>query len=303
MEEQFCEVGDITLAYEEFGAGNSEPLLLIMGLGGPLTAWPVPLCEQLVEQGFHVIRFDNRDVGHSTVLDDLGLPPVAATLAGRKTAARYSLSDMASDAAGLLDHLGIETAHVVGASMGGMIAQVLTIEHSHRVRSLGSIMSTTGRKTVGTPHPTIMRALVKQPPTHLGREAEIEHFLEFFRSVGSRGHLFNDDEFREAARISLERGSTRAGTLRQLAAVTTTADRTRKLRTINQPALVIHGSADRLIHASGGRATAKAIPGSTYLEFSGMGHDFPSLLLPQITSAITANAARAADAVPAGVSR
>jgi len=298
MEEQFCEVGGISLCYEEFGVGNPEPLLLIMGLGAPMTAWPLAFCEQLVEQGFHVIRFDNRDIGRSTVLENLGVPPVGATLAGRKSAARYSLSDMAADAAGLLDHLEIDSAHVVGASMGGMIAQVLTIEHGRRVRSLTSIMSTTGRRTAGTPHPTVMRSLVKQPPTHLGREAEIEHFVEFFRSVGSRGELFEADAIRDSARAALERGSTRGGTLRQLAAVSSSPDRTRRLRTLKQPVLVIHGSADRLIHPSGGRATAKAVPGSTYLEFSGMGHDFPSVLIPQMISAITAITRRAAAAAP-----
>jgi pimeloyl-ACP methyl ester carboxylesterase len=294
MDEQFCTVGEITLCYEEFGNPGDEPLLLIMGLGAPMTAWPEPLIEDLVEQGFRVIRFDNRDAGHSTVLSSAGVPTTAATLAGRKSAARYTLSDLAGDAAGLLDQLGIAEAHVVGASMGGMIAQTLAIERPSRVRTLASIMSTTGRKTVGTPHPRVMRQLVKPPPASGGIEAEIEHFVEFFRSVGSRGDLFDEAALRETARIALERGSPRSGTLRQLAAVTSSPDRTRMLRRLRLPTLVVHGSADRLITPSGGRATAKAIPGSSYLELSGMGHDFPAAYLPLIASAVVANARRAA---------
>ncbi|MEI2701005.1 MAG: alpha/beta hydrolase [Baekduia sp.] len=302
MEERYCELGDVCLCFEEFGADRGgEPLLLIMGLGAPMIAWPVGFCEQLVEAGFDVIRFDNRDVGRSTVLHHAGVPRRRDTLAGRKVAARYSLSEMARDAVGLLDHMGFKKAHVVGASMGGMIAQVLAIEHPDRVLSLTSIMSTTGRKTVGRPHPGALRMMAKEPPTGMGIEAEIDHFVQFFRSVGSKGSLFEEDVIRALAEEALTRGSTRAGTMRQLAAITTTPDRTRALRRLKVPSLVIHGTADRLVHVSGGRATARALPGSTYLEFADMGHDLPSALWPQMVAAIS-SLARSAPA-PSGPAR
>lgn len=298
MPEQFAQVGEIELCYEQFGSPNGSPLLLIMGLGAPMTAWPTAFCQRLAEQGFFVTRFDNRDIGRSTLLKSSGVPSVASVLAGRRGTVPYRLSDMASDAAGLLDQIGVGSAHVVGASMGGMITQTLAIEHPSKVRSLTSVMSTTGRRTAGFPSPIVFKDFVKPPPVGQGIEAEIEHFVGVFRRVGSRGELWEEDVIRDLAREALERGSTRSGTIRQLVAITSASDRTRLLRALKVPALVIHGAADRLIHPSGGRATAKAIPGATYLEFSGMGHDLPTPLWSQMISAITENARRAGDGGP-----
>ena len=298
MSEQFAQVGEVELCYDQFGEPSGAPLLLIMGLGAPMTAWPNGFCELLAEHGFFVTRFDNRDIGRSTIMSKAGVPSTASVLAGRRSVAPYRLSDMAADAAGLLDEIGLGSAHVVGASMGGMISQVLAIEHPSKVRSLTSIMSTTGRKTAGMPSPNVFRGFVKPPPVGQGIEAEIEHFVGVFRTVGSRGDLWEEDAIRALAREALERGSTRSGTIRQLAAITSASDRTRLLRSLKVPALVIHGSADRLIHPSGGRATARAIPGSTYMEFSGMGHDLPTPLWRQMASAIAENARRAKDGGP-----
>lgn len=293
------------IEYESLGDPARPAIVLIMGLGMQLTGWPDSFCEALVARGYRVIRFDNRDCGLSgrVVGKKRGnlLLAMAAAALGLPVRTPYTLEDMAEDTIGLMDRLGLERAHVVGASMGGMIAQVLAIEHPDRVLSLTSIMSTTGRKTVGRPHPGALRMMAKEPPTGMGIEAEIDHFVQFFRSVGSKGSLFEEDVIRALAEEALTRGSTRAGTMRQLAAITTTPDRTRALRRLKVPSLVIHGTADRLVHVSGGRATARALPGSTYLEFADMGHDLPSALWPQMVAAIS-SLARSAPA-PSGPAR
>lgn len=291
MGEQFAQVGEIELCYDQFGDPGDEPLLLIMGLGTPMNAWPVPFCERLAERGFFVTRFDNRDIGRSTILRELGVPPLRHVLTGRRSTAPYRLSAMAADSAGLLDTLGIGAAHIVGASMGGMIAQLLAIEHPRRVRSLTSIMSNTGRKGVGAPHPQVLRAFLKPPP----REAAlaVDHVASTFRAIGSPPPLYDEHAIREIATESLQRGISRNGTLRQLAAITSASDRTRRLHDVRVPTLVIHGSADKLVDPSGGRATARAVPGATYLQFGGMGHDLPESLWPLMLSAISDNARRA----------
>lgn len=291
MGEQFCTAGEIELCHEQFGDPDGEPLLLIMGLGTPMNAWPVRFCEQLAGRGFYVTRFDNRDVGRSTILRELGVPPLHQILTGRRSAAPYTLSDMAADSIGLLDTLEIASAHIVGASMGGMIAQKLAIDHPRRVRSLTSIMSNTGRKGVGAPHPQVLRAFLRPPPREPA--LAVDHVASTFRAIGSPPPLGDENAIREIATVSLQRGLSRNGTLRQLAAITSATDRTRRLHDLRVPTLVIHGSADKLVDPSGGRATARAIPGATYLQFGGMGRDLPEVLWPLMLSAINDNARRA----------
>ena len=285
----------ITIEYEEQGSG--EPILLVMGLGGQLVDWPQPLLDLLSDAGFRVIRFDNRDIGLSTEFADVAPPTrgqlAKAILAARPLPASYLLSDMAADATGLLDALDVDRAHVVGMSMGGMIAQQMAIDAPHRVRSLVSIMSTTGNRRVGRPSPKVARlSLKRQEPT---RERAVDQAVELFRHIS--GPRFDEAEFREVARIGVERSWRPEGTARQLAAIVASGDRTPDLQRLDVPALVIHGLVDTLVRPSGGIATARAIPGSRLLMFNDMGHDFPDTRHVEIATAITHHAARAAVAI------
>ncbi len=287
----------ITIEYEEQGSG--EPLLLVMGLGGQLIDWPPDLIQFLVDNGFRVIWFDNRDSGLSTEFVDQA-PPTRRQLAKtiifrRPLEAAYLLSDMAADAVGLLDALDIDRAHVVGMSMGGMIAQQLAIEHPSRVSSLTSIMSTTGDPKVGRPKArVILRGMRRPEPTP---ETAVEQGVELFRDIS--GPAFDEQKFRELFHADLQRSWRPTGTARNFAAILASADRTDALQQIDVPTLVIHGMLDPLVKPSGGIATAKAVPGSRLLLFNDMGHDLPSSRLREIVDAITTNAARsrvAADA-------
>ena len=286
----------ITIEYEEHGTG--DPLLLVMGLGGQLVDWPPRLVDRLVDTGFRVIRFDNRDSGLST--EFASRPPTAGQLAKavvfkRPLAAEYLLSDMADDAVGLLDALDVARADVVGMSMGGMIAQSIAIQHPARVRSLTSIMSTTGSRRVGQPTPRVIRKSVRRkPPT---RETAIDQAVAVFREIS--GPAFDEREFREFARASIERSYRPAGTARQTAAIIASPDRTDQLRRLDVPTLVVHGLVDPLVRPSGGIATAKAIPNSRLLMFNDMGHDFPPTRAAEIVDAIAHNATRAAAPTPA----
>lgn len=287
----------ITIEYEEQGSG--DPLLLVMGLGGQLVDWPQALLDLLSDAGFRVIRFDNRDIGLSTEFSDVAPPTrmqlAKAIVAGRPIPAAYRLSDMAADATGLLDVLGVDRAHVVGMSMGGMIAQQLAIDAPERVRSLVSIMSTTGNRRVGRPSPKVARlSMRRQEPTF---DRAVEQAVEFFGHISGPHH--DEAEFRELARMSVERSWRPAGTARQLAAILASGDRTEQLRGLDVPTLVIHGMVDTLVRPSGGIATASAIPGSRLLMFNDMGHDFPPPRHVEIATAIAHNAARAA--VPVSV--
>ena len=296
MPETLCETNGIELCYETFGDPADPALLMIMGLGTQMIAWHDALCAQLAERGFHVVRYDNRDCGRSSSID--GRRPTRRQLAMRsKRAASYDLDDMAGDAAGLLDVLGIESAHVLGASMGGMIAQTLAATRPARVRSLTSIMSNTGSWRTGQPSLAAYRALLVQPPRE--RAAFIEHAVATFHVIGSPGFPRDDDELRDLIGRSFDRGINAAGTSRQLAAIAASGDRTPRLRTISVPTTVIHGSADRLVAPSGGHATARAIPGARLLMIEGMGHDLPRGAWPPIIDAVAANAAR--DVAPAVV--
>jgi pimeloyl-ACP methyl ester carboxylesterase len=291
MPEQICTVsGDVELCYETFGDPADPAMLLTMGLATQMLGWHEDLCAALAERGFHVIRFDNRDVGRSQRMNGT-VPSVFQLLRRDKRAASYTLEDMAGDAVGLLDHLGIDRAHVIGASMGGMIAQTIAARYPDRVLSLVSWMSNTGARWSGQPSPRLYHVLLKTPPRD--RERYMEHAVWVFSKIGSPGFERDDDDLRRIAGLSYDRGINPAGTSRQLAAIIASGDRTPLLRTITAPTLVIHGTKDKLVPASGGRATARAIPGSRLLLIEGMGHDIPRGTWPQILDAIEQNAARA----------
>jgi pimeloyl-ACP methyl ester carboxylesterase len=292
MDEQFCDVGrGVTLCYEAFGDPDDAPILLIMGLATQMIAWHEDFCEQLADRGFYVVRFDNRDIGRSTHFDFR--PPTLLEMFRRRVRPeQYSLSDMAEDAAVLVRELGVSPAHVVGASMGGMIGQVLAAEHPDAVRSLVSLMSTTGSRWHGQPALSVYRYLLRPPPRD--RDGYIQRSAEVFGLVGSTGFPRDEQYIRERAGRAYDRGfDIRAGG-RQLGAIVASGDRTKALTEIKAPTLVIHGTVDKMIRPSGGRATAKAIPGARLKMIEGMGHDLPRGAWPLLLDAISEHA-RAAD--------
>jgi pimeloyl-ACP methyl ester carboxylesterase len=291
MAEQSARVGDIEIAYETFGDQSKPAILLVMGLATQMIAWHDDFCAELADRGFHVIRFDNRDVGRSSAMRDVPVPTLRQLVLRSKKAAGYTLSDMAGDAVGLLDHLGIERAHVVGVSMGGMIAQTIAIEHPERVLSLCSIMSNTGARWSGQPKLATYRVLLGTPPQD--RDKFVEHVVTMYRVIGSPDFDRDEDDLRDIAGRSYDRGRNPAGSGRQLAAIIASGDRTSRLGSVNVPTVVIHGTKDRLVSPSGGRATAKAIPGARLVKIEGMGHDLPRAAWPRIIGAIAENAARA----------
>ena len=296
MEESFCTVGDVELCYETFGDPADPPLLLVMGLGVQMLGWHEDFCRELAERGHYVIRYDNRDVGRSTHFH--GVPTARELLTRRFRRLAYTLDDMADDAAGLLDRLGIDSAHVVGASMGGMIAQVLALRHPERVRSLVSIMSTTGSRLVGQAAPRLYPYFLGKPPR--SKEEAVRRALRLFRVIGSPAFERDERELRALVEQSFERGGgDTAGTARQLAAVLAAGNRTRDLRGISVPTLVIHGRKDRLVGPSGGRATARAIPGARLDMVDGMGHDLPRGVWPRLVEGIVDNTSRVAPRVAA----
>ncbi|MFW6866894.1 alpha/beta fold hydrolase [Nocardioides sp. CPCC 206347] len=282
----------IELCYQTFGDPGSDPLLLVMGLGGPMTWWDTELCTQLAAAGFYVIRYDNRDTGKSTRSPGrVRRGHLVRAFVGAPTAAPYSIADLAGDAFGLLDHLGIESAHVAGVSMGGMVAQTMALESPERVRSLASIMSTTGRRSVGRQHPSLIPTLIaKRGPE---REAYIAGSVAVWKIIGSPRFPQTEEKLRSRAGDTYDRGVSRAGVLRQMMAVLTQDDRTRALAGLTVPTVVLHGMADKMVHVSGGRATAAAIPGARVTLISGWGHDMPAALFPTYTAAIRSNADRA----------
>jgi len=267
----------IEIAYECFGDENAPPVLLIMGLGGQMLGWNEGFCMELVNQGLRVIRFDNRDAGLSTHFNNAPLPDFKAALAGDTSSASYNLSDMAADTVGLLDVLGLSSSHIAGASMGGFIAQTIAIEYPERVRSLTSIMSNTGAPSVGQPDPEAMRSLFSgQSPTT--REEVMEKAVTATRLVGSPAYPSDENEVRERAGLAYDRSYDQLGIIRQSVAVLTSGDRTTRLKSINVPTLVIHGSDDRMCNVSGGLATADAILNAQLEVIEGMGHNLPQEL-------------------------
>jgi pimeloyl-ACP methyl ester carboxylesterase len=279
----------IELEYDTFGNPDDPALLLIMGFTAQMTAWDEAFCRQIADQGFHVIRFDNRDVGLSSRIE--GEVDIAKLFSGDLTSVPYSLDDMADDAAGLLDALGIAKAHIVGASMGGMIAQLVAIRHPEKSMSLCSIMSTTGDRSVGQPTPEAMGALMA--PAATNREEAVERGVTASRIIGSPVH-FDEAKAAKRAGEAYDRAFDPNGVQRQLGAIGSQADRTPALADVTVPTLVIHGAADPLVQPSGGEATAKAVPGAELRVFEDMGHDLPEPLWPDIVDAIVANARRAA---------
>ncbi len=290
-----AQLGDVSIEYEVDGPDDGEPMLLLMGLGAQLVAWPTDLVEGLVARGFRVIRLDNRDIGLST--KTVGPPPTRAALlkgfAHRRYArSDYLISDMASDAVALLDHLDIGAAHVVGVSMGGMIAQQLTIDHPERVLSLCSIMSNTGNRRHGTISPRLLPTVAVSMTTPRPEDPDEAEKLgvEGFRLIA--GPHFDADEIRVMVRRAISRNVNPLGTSRQLQAIYASPDRTPALREVGVPTLVIHGLLDQLVLPSGGVATARAVPGSRLLMFPDMAHDLPSPRRAEIVEAITRNAER-----------
>lgn len=286
-------VNGITLCYETFGDPASPPLLLIMGLGAQMIEWPDEFCQEMADRGFHVIRYDNRDVGESTWIDTPGFDPeavVVGLLMGEEVEVPYLLTDMAADAAGLLDHLDIDAAHVVGASMGGMITQALAIEHRGRVRSITSIMSTTGEPDVGQPDPEIVGVLLAPRPTE--GEAAVQAGIEIVKAISCAEH-YDADKTREKVIAATKRGVNPVGVARQLVAIVASGSRAEGLAALDLPALVIHGRQDRLVTFSGGERTAELLAGSTFLPIDDMAHDVPEVHWPVIIDAIVATTERA----------
>lgn len=280
----------ITIEYEIHGEG--DPMLLVMGLAGQLTDWTPEFIDGLVDRGHQVIRFDNRDIGLSSALE--WTPPsqresIRNFALRRRPETGYVIDDMANDAAALLDALGIESTHVLGLSMGGMISQALTINHPARVRSLTSIMSNTGDNKHGRPSLRLLAKIARmgQP----SRETALEHTSEVFQLIGGPG--FNVDAHRARAAHSIQRSYRPEGVARQAAAVAASADRTEALRSVTAPTLVVHGMVDPLVKASGGVATAKAVPRSRLLMFPDMGHAIPDHRRDEILDAVAVNVARA----------
>ena len=280
----------IDIEYEEFGDRRGRPLLLIMGLGAQMILWREDFCEQLAARGHRVIRFDNRDVGKSSMLDHFGVPDVVAAmtaaLTGQPVAAPYLLHDMAADAAALLQTLRIDAAHIVGASMGGMIAQALAIDHPARVRTLTSIMSTTGDRTLPPARPEALGVLLMPPPAN--RQQSIERAVSVFRTIGSPGFPFDEAEVRDLAGRSYDRGFNPAGLARQLVAIIASGSRKDTLQSVRVPTLVIHGKDDPLVPVEAGYATSAAVPGAQLLIIEGMGHDLPRPVWPRVIDAISA---------------
>ena len=291
--EQFATLpSGIDICYETFGSPDDPPILLIMGLGGPMNWWTNDFCERLTSRGYFVIRYDNRDTGRSTKLRQHRVTKgdIFRAAIGRGKAP-YSIEDLAVDAIGLLDHLGIERAHVVGVSMGGMIGQTLAIDHSDRVLSLTSIMSTTGRRTVGRIHPRLIPMMLASAGNT--RDSYAERAIRSAEMIGSPGYPPDRDASLARAHETYDRGWIASGVARHIMAVLTQPDRTKRLAAIDVPVTVLHGRSDPLVNRSGGRATARAIPGAEHQEIEGMGHDLPHELYDVLVDAIVKTAERA----------
>ena len=295
--EQFAPLpGGVEICSPTFGDPAGDPLLLVMGLGGQMTWWSPEFCAALADAGFYVIRFDNRDAGRSsrmkgrvtrrTLMRSFVSPP------SRRPRPAYTLDDMAEDGFGLLDHLGIDAAHVCGISMGGMIVQTMALLHPERVLSLTSIMSTTGRRTVGWQNPRLLPRLLERRATT--REAYVASSARFWAVIGSVAYPDTEESVLARAAETWDRGVSASGVARQMVAILTQPDRTKRLRELKVPALVIHGLDDKMVHVSGGRATSHAIPGSELLLVPGMGHDLPVQLQDTFVEAIRRVATRAA---------
>jgi len=287
----------ITIEYAETGAPGAPVILLIMGLGMQLIAWPQSFCDGLAARGFRVVRFDNRDVGHSTPMPAGSLATASMmtrAFFGLPVRPPYTLIDMARDALGLLDALGIARVHVVGASMGGMIAQILAIEHPERVKSLTSIMSTTGDRRLPGPKAKVLRALLWPRPRD--RAAAVRRGMEMFRLIGGSGYPPAEAELRAMVERAVQRSYRPGAVARQLIAIQAAPSRVQALRRVRAPALVLHGSDDPLVPMAGGEDTAANIPGARLRIVPGMGHFLPEALVPLLVDEIAKHCLDAEDA-------
>jgi pimeloyl-ACP methyl ester carboxylesterase len=273
----------VDIAYERMAGAEGRPLLLVMGLGMQMISWPDDFCAALARRGFAVVRFDNRDVGLSTHFHDRGAPTLLSTLIRPAAVAAYRIEDMADDAVAVLDALGWDNAHVVGASMGGMIAQAMAIRHPTRLRTLTSVMSTPSPR-IGRPRLAALAALSGRPVD--GRDAAAERMVRVFRTIGSPGYQADEEWLRDTGRRAYDRCHDPAGIQRQLAAVNASGDRRPGLARVRVPTLVLHGQADPLVRPAGGAATAAAVPGARLVTYPGMGHDLPRELWPSMIDEI-----------------
>ncbi len=284
----------ITLEYEAFGDPANPPLLLVMGLGAQMTLWPIELIEALTARGYYVIRYDNRDIGLSEKFGHAGVPDVRKValmkLFGLRPKLPYRLADMAADAADLLRVLGIDKAHVVGASMGGMIVQLLAANHPEKVLSMTSVMSTTGNRGLPRARPEAMKALMGRPPANASLEQVIPVGITVSRAIGSPAYPAAEERLRDRIARDFERSFYPQGAARQLAAIIDDGDRRARLKRIGAPSLVIHGIDDPLVPVEGGRDTAANIRGAKLHEIKGMGHDLPLELVEEISDVIAAHA-------------
>jgi proline iminopeptidase len=291
-------VAPLHIEYESLGDPSHPAIVLIMGLGMQLMAWPDDFCRELVARGYRVVRFDNRDCGLSGRAPGKKranlLLAMAASALGLPVRTPYTLEDMAADTVGLMDRLGIARAHIVGASMGGMIAQVLAAKFPQRVLSLTSIMSSSGNRKVSKPSKPARKVLLSRPADPRDPDSVIEYMVEMFGVIGSPGYPSTREELRDRIGHSVRRAYEPAGTARQLLAIIASGDRRKLLRTITAPTLVIHGAADPLVPVEAGRDTAQHIPGASLLVIEGMGHDFPAALMPRLARAIADHCDRTA---------
>ena len=276
----------IDIAYQRIGDRSAPPVLLIMGGAAQMIHWPDAFFHMLADRGLQPIRFDNRDAGHSTHIANAPSPDLPAVLKGDLGSVSYTLSDMAADTVGLMDALGIESAHVVGASMGGQIAQTMAIEHPGRVRSLISMMSSTGNMQIGQPTPEVMREVFGGPPA-VTREEVIRHRVKAMKAVGSPGFPIDEEELTARCALAYDRSFDLAAIARQAVATVASGDRTERLRQLRLPTLVIHGLADPMCDVSGGKATAEAIPGAELVLIEGMGHSLAPGLRPILAKHIS----------------
>lgn len=293
-----AQANGIELEYESFGSEDDETVLLIMGLGAQLTQWPVELCEALVARGYRVVRFDNRDVGLSSRIDRAFVwsDALFSLMSGKPAFVAYSLSDMAADAVGLLDALGIQKAHIAGASMGGMIAQLVAAEYPERTLSLTSIMSSSGNPMLPPAKPRVYSLFLSPSPAPHDTDAIVARGVKTYETIGSPGFPTDEVTLRDWVMRDATRAYYPAGVVRQMAAVMTDGDRRPKLRTIRAPAVVLHGADDPLVPVAAGFDTADNIPGAELRVVEGMGHDMPLALIPAIADAIAAAAIRATGA-------
>jgi len=287
----------ITLEVEDHGSPNGEPLVLIMGLGMQLIAWHEDFVQSLVDRGFRVIRFDNRDIGLSENFDRLGVPNLAIAAlkhtVGWQVNSPYSLVDMANDTAGLLDAMGIAKAHICGASMGGMVGQQLALHHPNRVKSLTLIMTSSGSRQLPQPSMKVRTAMLSRPDDPKSFDSIVAHYVSIYKLIGSPGYPAGDEWLTKRLSMSVKRSYRPRGTTRQLTAIAADGDRSKLLSRISAPTQILHGLSDPLVPVEAGRQLASLIPGAKMDLIEGMGHDLPMALWPRFADGIGAAASRA----------